>query len=149
MPRRCCSCQQSFQPSKYRPDQTFCSRADCQRRRRAEYHRRKIETDPVYAGVVSDSRKKWRDSHPDYQRAYRQSHEAAAERNRQLQRQRDGKRRLQSLVKNNLALDLKRSPAEVWLVGPAARGLDRNNLVSSQLFILQPLAPPAAPQTAS
>jgi hypothetical protein len=149
LPRRCCSCQQSFQPSKYRPDQTFCSRPDCQRRRRAEYHRRKIETDPVYAEVVNDSRKKWRDSHPGYQRAYRQSHEAAAERNRQLQRQRDGKRRLQSLVKNNLALDLKRSPAEVWLVGPAARGLDRNNLVSSQLFILQPLAPPAAPQTAS
>jgi hypothetical protein len=115
----------------------------------AEYHRRKIETDPVYAEVVNDSRKKWRDSHPDYQRAYRQSHEAAAERNRQLQRQRDGKRRLQSLVKNSLALDLKRSPAEVWLVGPAAGLLDRNNLVSSQLFILQPLAPPAAPLTTS
>lgn len=141
MPRRCCSCQQSFHPSKYRPDQSFCSQPDCQRRRRAEYHRRKIETDPVYAGVVKDSRKKWRDSHPDYQRTYRQSHEAAAEQNRQLQRQRDGKRRLQFLVKNNLALDLKRSPAEVWLVGPAARGLDKNNLASSQLFILQPLPP--------
>ena len=77
--------------------------------RRAEYHRRKIETDPVYAEVVNDSRKKWRDAHPDYQKTYRQSHEAAVERNRQLQRQRDGKRRVQSLVKNNLALDLKRS----------------------------------------
>lgn len=144
MPRRCCSCQQSFHPSKYRPDQSFCGQPDCQRRRRAEYHRRKIEIDPVYAGVVNDSRKKWRDSHPDYQRTYRQAHEATAERNRQLQRQRDGKRRLQLLVKNNLALDLKRSPAEVWLVGPAARGLDRNNLASSQLFILQPL-PGVAP----
>ena len=149
MPRRCCICQQSFQPSKYRPDQTFCSRADCQRRRRAEYHRRKIETDPVYAEVVNDSRKKWRDSHPDYQRAYRQSHEAAAERNRQLQRQRDGKRRLQSLVKNNLALDLKRSTAGVWLIGPAARNLDRNNLASCQVLIFQPSASTAALPAAS
>ena len=59
MPRSCCGCQQSFEPSKYRPDQSFCSQPDCQRQRRAEYHRRKIETDPVYAGVVNDSRKKW------------------------------------------------------------------------------------------
>jgi hypothetical protein len=144
LPRRCCSCQQSFEPSKYRLDQSFCSQPDCQRRRRSEYHRRKIGTDPVYAGVVSDSRKKWRETHPDYQKAYRQSHEAAAERNRQLQRQRDSKRRVQSLVKNNLALDLKRSSAEVWLVGPAARDLVKNNLASCQLLIFQPLAPAAA-----
>ena len=45
------------------------------------------------------------------------------------------------LVKNNLALDLKRSAAEVWLVGPVARDLVKNNLASSQIFILQPLAP--------
>jgi hypothetical protein len=145
LPRSCCSCQQSFEPSKYRSDQSFCGQPDCQRQRRAEYHRRKIEADPVYAEVVSDSRKKWREAHPDYQKAYRLSHEAAVERNRQLQRQRDGKRRVQSLVKNNLALDLKRSTAGVWLIGPAALDLDRNNLASCQLFILQPLAPAAAP----
>jgi hypothetical protein len=149
LPRRCCSCQQSFEPSKYRPDQSFCSQPHCQRHRRAEYHRRKIETDPVYAGVVSDSRKKWRETHPDYQKTYRQSHEAAAERNRQLQRQRDSKRRVQFLVKNNLALDLKRSAAEVWLVGPAALDLDKNNLASCQLLIFQPLAPAPAPPPAS
>jgi hypothetical protein len=141
LPRSCRSCQQSFEPSKYRPDQSFCSQPDCQRERRAEYHRRKIEADPVYAGVVNDSRKKWRETHPDYQKAYRLSHEAAVERNRQLQRQRDGRRRVQSLVKNNLALDLKRSTAGIWLIGPAVRDLDRNNLASCQLLIFQPLAP--------
>lgn len=149
MPRSCRSCEQSFEPSKYRPDQNFCSRPDCQRQRRAEYHRRKIEADPVYAGVVNDSRKKWRAAHPDYQKAYRLSHEAAVERNRQLQRQRDDRRRVQSLVKNNLALDLKRSTAEVWLIGPAARDLDRNNLASCQLLIFQPPASTAALPTAS
>jgi len=149
LPRSCCGCQQSFEPSKYRPDQSFCSQPDCQRQRRAEYHRCKIETDPVYAGVVNDSRKKWREAHPDYQKAYRLSHDAAVERNRQLQRQRDDKRRVQSLVKNNLALDLKRSTAGVWLIGPAALDLDRNNLASCQLLIFQPSAPTAALPAAS
>jgi hypothetical protein len=45
------------------------------------------------------------------------------------------------LEKNNLAFDLKRSDLEVWLVGPMAGDLDKNNLASSQLLIFQPLAP--------
>jgi len=49
-------------------DQLVCSRSDCQRRRRRDYHRRKIETDPVYAQVVRDNRRKWRQAHPDYQK---------------------------------------------------------------------------------
>ena len=147
---RCCRfCQQSFEPSKFRPDQSVCAEPDCQRRRRAEYHHRKIATDPLYAQVVSDSRKKWRDAHPDYQKSYRQSHPTAAVRNRQMQRGRDARRRAQFLVKNNLALDLKRSAAEVWLVGPAARDLEKNNLASWQMFIFQPLASAAATQMTS
>jgi hypothetical protein len=56
---------------------------------------------------------------------------------------------VQSLVKNNLALDLKRSTAGVWLIGPAALDLDRNNLASCQLLIFQPSAPTAALPAAS
>lgn len=151
MPRlcRCCRfCQQPFEPSKFRPDQSVCSRPECQRRRRAEYHRRKIASDPVYAQVVSESRKKWRDAHRDYQQTYRQSHEAAVERNRRMQRGRDAKRRAQFLVKNNLALDLKHCAAEAWLIGPAVRNLEKNNMASCNMFIFQPLPPgAAAPQT--
>ena len=58
----------SFEPSKFRPDQSVCSQPECQRRGGAEYHRRKIETDPEYAEVVRDSRRKWREAHPDYQK---------------------------------------------------------------------------------
>ena len=66
-----------------------------------------------------------------------------------MQGRRDARRRAQFLVKNNLALDLKRSAAEVWLVGPAARDLEKNNLASCQMFIFQPLAPGTATQLAS
>jgi hypothetical protein len=89
--------------------------------------------------VVRDSRRKWREAHPDYQKNYWLTHPDAAERNRQGQGQRDQKRRIRNLVKNNLALDLKRSPAQIWLVGPAAHDLVKNNLAFSNLFIFQPV----------
>ena len=144
MSRPCRYCQQAFQPTKYCPEQRVCGQQVCQRRRRADYHRQKIQTDPLYAQVVRDSRKQWRDEHPDYQKNYWRTHPEAAERNRQQQQRRDRRRRVQNLVKNNLALDLKRSAAEVWLLGPAAGHLEKNTFASCQLFIFQPLVPVAA-----
>ena len=107
--RSCRYCQQSFQPSKFRSDQIVCSQADCQRQRRTDYHRAKIQSDAEYAEVTRDSQRKWRDAHPQYQQNYRQSHPQSAVQNRQQQRGRDRKRRLRNLEKNNLAFDLKRS----------------------------------------
>jgi hypothetical protein len=139
--RHCRYCQQVFQPALYRPQQRVCSEPACQQQRRRDYHRRKIRSDPLYAQVVRESRKKWRDAHPGYQKQYRKKHPQAVERNRQQQHFRDQSRRLRHLVKNNLALDLRRSPAEVWLLGPAADDLVKNNLAASNLLILQPVGP--------
>ena len=61
------------------------------------------------------------------------------ERNRDRQQRRDQKRRIRRLEKNNLALDLKRSAAEVWMVGPRIANLDKNNFASTQVFILEQL----------
>lgn len=135
--RRCPYCQQAFQPSPYRLQQRACSQAECQRHRRADYHRQKIRTDPLYAQVVRDSRRQWQAEHSDYQKTYWQTHSEAAERNRERQRQRDRQRRVTNLVKNNVALDLKRSTAEVWLVGPEAADLVKNNVAFSEVLIFQ------------
>jgi hypothetical protein len=135
---RCPYCQQVFQPAPYHPQQIVCSQSACQRRRRRDYHREKIRADALYAQVVRESQKQWRDEHPHYQKQYRQTHPELVELNRQRQHQRDQRQRLQRLVKNNLALNLKRSLAEVWLLGPAADDLVKNNLADSQLLILQP-----------
>ncbi len=149
-PPRCCPfCQQAFEPSKHRPDQAVCSRRECQAARRAEYRRSKRLADPEYAQVIRDSRRKWREAHPDYQRNYWQTHPDAAARNRQQQRQRDQKRRVGLLVKNTLVLDLKHSAAEVWLVGPLVGDLVKNTLVSSKLLILQSPAPAVGPSPSS
>ena len=115
----------------------MCIQADCQSRRRADYHREKIRCDVLYRQVVRDSQKKWRDEHPSYSRDYRASHPESVERNRKSQVRRDQRGRIQNLAKNNLAFDLKRSLAEVWLVGAEAKALAKNNLASGQLFIFQ------------
>jgi hypothetical protein len=139
---RCCRyCQQVFQPSIYRPQQSVCSQAECQCRRRNEYHRERIRNDSAYAEDVRASQRKWQQAHPDYWKQYRREHAESAERNRKQQRQRDQKRRLLNLAKNNVALDLKREVAEVWLFGPGMKDLAKNNLALARVFIYQPIRP--------
>jgi hypothetical protein len=58
-------------------------------------------------------------------------------------------RRLLKLANNNLAVDLKRSAAEVWLFGPTARHLANNNLAACQLLIFQSHAYPLPTPPAS
>ena len=137
--RRCRYCQRFFLPSVYRPEQFVCSQSKCQSRRRAEYHRQKLKTDEEYQQVARDSQKKWREAHPDYLPHYRAEHPEAVERNRERQQRRDQKRRIRRLEKNNLALDLKRSAAEVWMLGPRIANLDKNSLASMQVFIFEQL----------
>ena len=143
--RPCRYCKQLFQLSRYHSHQFVCSRPDCQRQRRRDYHRRKLHVDPEYHQVCRDSQEKWRRLNPEYPRQYRESHPTSVERNRQAQRQRDRRRQLRNLVKNNLAFDLKHSAAEVWLVGPQAEVLAKNNLAFSQVLILP--AVPVGPAT--
>ena len=133
--RRCPYCQCSFLPSVYRPQQEVCSQPECQQRRRADYHRKKLATDPEYRQVVRESQKQWWDEHPQYQKQRRRANPKLVQNNRERQRQRDRARRLQHLVRNNLALDLKRSASEVWLLGPKLSDLDKNNLASVQVLI--------------
>jgi CRISPR/Cas system-associated endonuclease/helicase Cas3 len=118
-----------------------CGDSDCQSRRRTDYHRKKLATDPEYRQVVRESQKQWCDEHPEYQKKRRREHPELVENNRQRQRQRDQKRRLRQLLldKNNVAFDLKRSASEVWLVGTPLRDLDKNNLASGQVLILPSL----------
>ncbi len=139
--RRCPYCQSSFLPSVYRPQQSVCSRPECQRRRRTDYHRKKLATDAEYHQVALESQKQWREEHPDYQKQWRRQNPQQVKNNRERQRQRDQKRRLRQrlLDKNNLALDLKHSASEVWLLGPKLCNLDKNNLASAQVLILPSL----------
>ena len=127
----------------------MCGIADCQRRRRADYHRQKIAADPEYRQVCLDSPQKWRANHPDYWQRYRERHAAAVERNRQQQHVRDQKRRLRNLANNNSVFDLKYCAAEIWVVGDELRDLANNNSVPAQVWILEALPPRKPPVSES
>jgi len=140
--RNCPYCQQGFVPSRYRPSQQVCSAKPCQDRRKADSHRTRKTQDPVYAQVCRDSQRKWREAHPDYQRQYRETHPDSIEQNRERQCQRDERRKLGHLVKNNLALDLTASISNVYLLGPQVSHLEKNNLAQAKLLIYQRAAIP-------
>ena len=133
----CTYCHNHFTPSLFHPHQTTCTSPECQRRRKNDSHRKKIETDPDYKKTCIESRKKWCDNHPDYQRSYRLKHEAYVEQNRQMQQQRNHKRQLELIVKNNLAIDIKQLPARVWMTGPGLEAIVKNNIAISQIVIFQ------------
>ena len=137
--RSCRFCRCSFHASRFHPEQTVCAAAECQRRRRREYHRHKIAADSVYHQVCKDSSQKWRAENPGYWKRYRQAHPDQTEQNRVLQQGRDQKRRIRDLANNNSALDLKSCTAGVWLFGPAAAHLANNPLATTQVFIVEGL----------
>jgi len=135
----CRYCQQSFQLSKCHPKQLVCSRAECQRRRRTDYHRDKIANDPTYAEKCRESARHWRKQRPDYWDQYRQAHPLGVARNREQQRARDCKRHFTTLANNTSASELKRCPATVWLLGAELHNLANNTLAPAQLWVLQAL----------
>jgi hypothetical protein len=118
----CAYCKKKFRPFHRHPDQRACSSAECQRRRRAEYHRKKLATDSVYREQCRDSRKKWRDINSDHIKSYMKGYRARrrgqrsshADRSRLL----NELRRLHDLVKNRVALELRSFGANILLVGP-------------------------------
>src|SRR6267154_209607 len=97
----CTYCKQEFYPSRYRPDQRVCSSTDCQRRRRTDYHRQKLATDPVYQEQGRDSQKKWREKNPGYMKRYRAKHRIGCHRDVERSRSLNLLNRLADSVKNN------------------------------------------------
>lgn len=133
----CRYCRQAFKPSPFHPQQAVCLSPECQSRRRRDYHRQKIATDAEYRQGCRDSQRKWRENHPQYQRRYRSCQEGYSRQNRQKQRARNQKRKLCRIVKNNLAIDVKRLPIEVWMSGPGWEEIVKNNLAISQALLFQ------------
>ena len=147
--RRCRYCEQIFQPSKFQPSQSICSDKECQCKRRSDNRRQKLAADPEYRQVCRDSARKWRNRNPEYWARRRQSNPAILERNRNLQRTRDQRRKLRDLANNNSAFDLKHSATQVWLVGEGLQHLANNNSAAVQIWVFEALPPRRGPQSES
>jgi ferric-dicitrate binding protein FerR (iron transport regulator) len=134
----CPFCRETFVPSHYHPDQAVCAAPDCQRLRRAAYHRAKLHDDPSYRAQCRDSQKQWREQHPEYMRAYRKSQ--TARRPAVPPEQRSDLVSLLERVKNNVAIDLSACTATILFVGGKQRV--KNILASVQLILIEELPKP-------
>ena len=67
----CKYCEQEFQTSRFHPDQRACGAEECQRHRRADYHRQKLAADSEYEETCRNSQANWRRNNPDYMKKYR------------------------------------------------------------------------------
>lgn len=80
-------------------NQTHCNEPACQRARKAQWQRKKMRTDPDYQKNQMHAQDQWLLRNPDYWKRYRRKNKAYQQRNRELQKVRDAKRRAVRLAK--------------------------------------------------
>ncbi len=70
---RCAHCNDPFTPAPQVPKQTYCSNPNCQKERRKQWQKNRLQSDPDYRANQSRAQKAWTEKNPDYWRELRQS----------------------------------------------------------------------------
>ena len=96
---RCSHCKRFFTPNPRVKNQWYCGKKACQNARRAKWQRQKMKTDPDYRQNQKQAQKDWRSQNLGYWKRYRSKNTAYCDRNRNLQKVRDAKRRMRHLAK--------------------------------------------------
>jgi hypothetical protein len=120
--KRCVYCKLKFQPSLRNPSQRVCSSPQCQGRRRADYHRKKLARDSDYRDECRRSRKKWRErnagrikQYDEEYRARRRMGRIGTVRRSRLLKEVD---RLADLVRNSQAVEVQTFGPNILLIWP-------------------------------
>lgn len=116
--KRCAACSECFQPRPQVPKQTYCQAEACQRERRRRWQQAKLQSDPDYRANQHKAQRTWGCRHPEYWQAYRRAHPAYCEANRVKQRERDQKRRLDSLAKMDVKTREFTVPSGTYRLAP-------------------------------
>ena len=103
-------------------NQRFCRKPECQRARKAQWQRHKIQFDPEYKANQKQSHQQWLQANPGYWKRYRKKNPKKVVRNRLLQTIRNRRRSKSSGLspKTNLPLIAKMDtskPNDLKLVG--------------------------------
>lgn len=69
--RLCACCGHTFTPRPQVPGQTYCSSPDCQKARKRQWQRTKLQTDPDYRGNQRAAQKAWSERNSGYWQKYR------------------------------------------------------------------------------
>lgn len=117
----CAACGRLFRPRPQTPTQTYCPAHDCQRERRRRWQLAKRHHDPDYYDNQARAKQAWSRRNPDYWRQYRDAHPTYAVRNREMQRERNRRKKNRPIAK-----------MDVSSAGPASR-------LPSGIYCLMPL----------
>ena len=120
--RRCLACGDSFRSRPQVPDQSYCSKSECQRERRKLWQRERRGADDDYRDNQDRANKKWLASHPGYWQAYRAANPQYVEKNRLQQRVRNAARKAEPVA------NMDASPS----VPPVASGTYRLSLAQAE-----------------
>lgn len=122
--KTCVYCKQKFQPSWRNSSQRVCSSPECQRRRRADYRRKKFATDWDYREECRRSRKRWRERNADrikqYDKEYRARRKMRSSRCVEKSRLLKEVNRLAYLVRNSQAVEIRTFGPNVLLICPSS-----------------------------
>lgn len=116
--KRCKSCGRQFRPHPQVPNQAYCSAPECQRDRRRNSQKMKRRNDPDYRDNDSRYNKDWAAQHPEYWKRYRDDHTDYADRNRQLQRNRNQKQRTIKIAKVDVSTQFSSLPSGRYRLTP-------------------------------
>ncbi|MCP4407335.1 MAG: hypothetical protein GY807_06160 [Gammaproteobacteria bacterium] len=103
--RRCKAegCPEQFIPRTQRKDQKYCSKPECQQKRKNKWQREKRRTDKDYRANDVAARENWAEKNPGYSRLYREKNPEYVERNRLQQRERNKRRSVKSVPERETA----------------------------------------------
>jgi hypothetical protein len=85
----CTSCGQPFETRPQVPGQAYCSSPNCQRARKRQWQRAKLQSDSDYRINQRAAQQAWSQRNQEYWRDYRAARPEYAQRNREQQRLRD------------------------------------------------------------
>jgi hypothetical protein len=101
--KRCAACGGTFHPRPQTPQQSYCPAEACQRERQRRWRRDKLRQDPDYHENQASAQQAWLKRNSSYWRNYRDRRPDYVERNRTLQRKRDGSTAADGLAKSDVS----------------------------------------------
>jgi len=122
--KRCKHCNKIFKPNPRVPNQQYCSDPKCQKARKREWQKRKLEEDEDYRQNQKDAQKRWRQKNPDYWKEYRKKNQEYTDRNKERQAARNNNRKMnvckseQSIAKMDMKFDLNNVTSGIYKLFP-------------------------------
>ena len=101
--KNCACCGELFVTRPQVPNHAFCSKHACQRERRQQWQRKKLQDDHHYRENLQDAQRAWRTRNPDYSRNYRAANPQYTQKNREQQRIRCCPEREQNVAKIDMS----------------------------------------------